>query len=591
MAGADATDWGGMDGKEGLDLIDPTFWNSEAFELSAFKTTVAAREAREGESAATRAKIHIDEIQKFDVNRIRSIAVRVIQGEVITNWYVKWFMYLVIILHALLTIDHAGIKDQYPIIYYTIDTVFIFIGLMEVGIHFFHGFGSLSYFFMYWGNIVDILFLVLYIQTRIVGFLVCRTFRILRDFINIEFFRTVPHILKTAYKILADLWQLLSFMFDESPLFLAIPGYIWTFGLIFFGTYILGSIITAAVVTNVIIAIKEIFDEEERGEDKEWLPASFQVVTLTRQCREGDFTMAGKPRVLLDIPEMRDLLNLTYDDFGSGGGSQIERDLIDIESLYFWFRRNAGASLVLSTVYIIAVILLVQIMRDRPGFELKRPLALWNGLLAIFSSYGVYRYTIYFFIEAWSYGFHQAICRARLTSLDQALWDMILTFSKVVEFGDTFFLIFRKRPVTFLQVYHHAITLIFCWYSTAYDSSVKTVFGSLNLAVHSLMYTYFSLTALGVSIPRPIARCITMLQMGQFVTMAFEDNFREFRSIMKELSAVVDALDTRVLWGDLDKENPSDAAGELETIDAPTEVLPLPERRSSTWPSSPLSKI
>ncbi|CAG0903284.1 unnamed protein product [Cyprideis torosa] len=227
--------------------------------------------------------------------------------------------------------------------------------------------------------------------------------------------------------------------------------------------------------------------------------------------------MTGKPRELLDIPEMKDLLNLTYDDFGSGGGSQIERNLFHIQPLYLWFKHNPSVSLVFSTAYLIAVFLLLQIMRDRPGFELKRPLALWNGLLATFSIYAVYRFTIYMFLEGWKYGYYQMVCRGRLTSPDQALWEVIFISSKVVEFGDTFFLIVRKRPVTFLQVYHHGITLIFCWYSTAYDNSVKTVFGSLNFAVHSFMYTYFCVSALGVSIPRSIASCITTLQMGQFV--------------------------------------------------------------------------
>ncbi|CAG0891669.1 unnamed protein product [Cyprideis torosa] len=227
--------------------------------------------------------------------------------------------------------------------------------------------------------------------------------------------------------------------------------------------------------------------------------------------------MPGIPRVLLEVPEMSQLLNLTYDDYGDGIGSQIERDLIKIEPIYLWFRHNPSASLLFSASYLIIVFVLLRIMQDRPGFELKGPLALWNGFLAIFSIYGVCRCAIYAFWEGWRYGFHQAICRGRITSPDEALWEVLFTASKVLEFGDTFFLILRKRPVTFLQVYHHAIVLIFSWYSTAYDNALKTVFGSLNVAVHSVMYTYFSLTAAGVSIPRSIARCITMLQMGQFV--------------------------------------------------------------------------
>ena len=45
------------------------------------------------------------------------------------------------------------------------------------------------------------------------------------------------------------------------------------------------------------------------------------------------------------------------------------------------------------------------------------------------------------------------------------LWVILMTLSKLVELGDTIFIVLRKQPLVFLHWYHHISTLIYCWNS------------------------------------------------------------------------------------------------------------------------------
>lgn len=44
-----------------------------------------------------------------------------------------------------------------------------------------------------------------------------------------------------------------------------------------------------------------------------------------------------------------------------------------------------------------------------------------------------------------------------------AFWGTLFSLSKVIELGDTAFIILRKQPLIFLHYYHHATVLIYTW--------------------------------------------------------------------------------------------------------------------------------
>lgn len=89
--------------------------------------------------------------------------------------------------------------------------------------------------------------------------------------------------------------------------------------------------------------------------------------------------------------------------------------------------------------------------------------------------------------------------------------------SKLPELGDTIFIVLRKQPLIFLHWYHHITVLIYSWFSyTEYTSSARW-FIVMNYCVHSVMYSYYALRAMGYKPPRFIAMVITSMQLTQMI--------------------------------------------------------------------------
>ena len=98
-----------------------------------------------------------------------------------------------------------------------------------------------------------------------------------------------------------------------------------------------------------------------------------------------------------------------------------------------------------------------------------------------------------------------------------SFWHWIFVCSKVVEFGDTMFLVLRKRPLTFL----HVSVLLFCLNTFISCSAPARWFGVMNFVVHSFMYTYYFARSLDIKMPKSIAIVITTSQLTQMVMGSF----------------------------------------------------------------------
>ena len=169
-------------------------------------------------------------------------------------------------------------------------------------------------------------------------------------------------------------------------------------------------------------------------------------------------------------------------------------------------------------VYLLGIYWGQRWMANRQPFKLKHSLAGWNLLLALFSLVGTIRLLPYFVYVAWTNGFTYFICRASTVSYAHGpvgLWVMLFIWSKFAELLDTVFLVLRKKPVNLLHWFHHATVLLYCWYAGMFETPTGIFFALMNFAVHTVMYGYYFLAAIGT--PPKWGRMVTVMQISQMV--------------------------------------------------------------------------
>ena len=93
----------------------------------------------------------------------------------------------------------------------------------------------------------------------------------------------------------------------------------------------------------------------------------------------------------------------------------------------------------------------------------------------------------------------------------------VFVLSKVPELGDTIFIVLRKQKLIFLHWYHHISTMWICFYSYVLLSSSCRLYVVMNYTVHSVMYTYYTMKAMKVRVPRALAMLTTSMQLLQMV--------------------------------------------------------------------------
>ena len=98
---------------------------------------------------------------------------------------------------------------------------------------------------------------------------------------------------------------------------------------------------------------------------------------------------------------------------------------------------------------------------------------------------------------------------------------------KYVDFLDTVIIVLRKKTdqLSFLHLYHHAtVGLVWGWvintWPTAEEGgSAAYVYGAwINSCIHVIMYAYYGLSALRITIPKPVKKAVTTCQLIQFAS-------------------------------------------------------------------------
>mmetsp|Transcript_7560 Transcript_7560/g.22938 ORF Transcript_7560/g.22938 Transcript_7560/m.22938 type:complete len:211 (+) Transcript_7560:89-721(+) len=131
-------------------------------------------------------------------------------------------------------------------------------------------------------------------------------------------------------------------------------------------------------------------------------------------------------------------------------------------------------------------------VKGRP-LSMKPAMRVYNVFMVVLSAY-MGTMSLY---QAYQAGYKQAFCvpyAGGKLGADMARLTWIFTFSKIIEFLDTVFMILegRMRQVSFLHVYHH-VTIFTYWFAITWMGPGSDAYFSLaiNSYIHVIMYFYY----------------------------------------------------------------------------------------------------
>eukprot|EP00049_Salpingoeca_infusionum_P019205 m.360780 g.360780 ORF g.360780 m.360780 type:complete len:311 (-) comp19164_c0_seq1:256-1188(-) len=116
---------------------------------------------------------------------------------------------------------------------------------------------------------------------------------------------------------------------------------------------------------------------------------------------------------------------------------------------------------------------------------------------------GIYEVALILF-QTYNGSMVDTMCDTNNTKLSShprlAWWLYIFYLSKFYEMIDTYVLALKKKPLTFLQMYHHGIVAFLVWTWMEADWLLAWLGLIANTLVHTFMYYYFGCQALGIKI-------------------------------------------------------------------------------------------
>ena len=157
-----------------------------------------------------------------------------------------------------------------------------------------------------------------------------------------------------------------------------------------------------------------------------------------------------------------------------------------------------------------------QVAKRNDGW--KKSMFLWNVMQCLYSGYSLYRFLPSFANYVWKYGYHESIC---MTNKEDSMfnqpygkWVFLFLLSKIMDLGDTFFIMARGRQVPLIHWYHHLTTLLIGYLDYVRSVELIAWFSVVNMFIHTWMYGHYALSSV-----TPIRgnKILTALQLVQLV--------------------------------------------------------------------------
>ncbi|KAK9457805.1 GNS1/SUR4 family-domain-containing protein [Dipodascopsis uninucleata] len=122
-------------------------------------------------------------------------------------------------------------------------------------------------------------------------------------------------------------------------------------------------------------------------------------------------------------------------------------------------------------------------------------------------------------ISSGSSSFWRSLC-----ALNGGIWENGLSYygflfylSKFYEVFDTIIILAKGKRSSLLQTYHHAGAMLSMWAGIRFASPPIWVFVVFNSLIHTLMYFYYTLSGLKITVPKSLKRALTTAQICQFI--------------------------------------------------------------------------
>ena len=184
-----------------------------------------------------------------------------------------------------------------------------------------------------------------------------------------------------------------------------------------------------------------------------------------------------------------------------------------------WMTRWRFAPALVSAAYLIVLRWGTACMATRAPVRLPRLRVAWNLMLSLFSLLAVTRVVPALLLSVAELGVVSAACQAPEGSLGNGapgLWSLLFVLSKLLELGDTAFLVLQRKPLSLLHVWHHSSVLVWAWQQYVARSGPAVFFVAMNAAVHAPMYLYFAVAEWAPPHGlRRVAMALTTLQTAQ----------------------------------------------------------------------------
>ncbi|XP_046446996.1 elongation of very long chain fatty acids protein AAEL008004-like isoform X1 [Daphnia pulex] len=163
-------------------------------------------------------------------------------------------------------------------------------------------------------------------------------------------------------------------------------------------------------------------------------------------------------------------------------------------------------------------------MKNRPAFQFRRTLVIYNAIQVIFSTWLFYEIAMSGWANSYSYRCQPVDYTDNPLAIRMVYACWWYYFSKFTEFFDTIFFVLRKKDehVSLLHVVHHGIMPMSVWFGVRFTpGGHSTFFGLLNTFVHIVMYFYYMVAAMGPQYQKFIwwKKYLTAFQMVQFIAI------------------------------------------------------------------------